>query len=135
LIFPTREDIINLKRYHIQHTGGLHQGTENLLNPGSLEWVLDTIQYPLFGIDRYPTLVEKAALLTWTIVAGHIFHDGNKRTGISTLKTFLRANSYDIEASDDELIQIALRIAGGSEEDYSLGDFTQWIRSRLLLCV
>jgi len=80
-------------------------------------------------------LVEKAALLTWTIVAGHVFHDGNKRTGISTLKTFLRANSYDIEASDDELIQIALRIAGGSEEDHSLGDFTQWIRSRLLLYV
>ena len=135
MIFPTRKDITNLNRYHIQHTGGLHQGTENLLNPGSLEWVLEAIQYPLFGVDRYPTLVEKAALLAWTIVAGHIFYDGNKRTGMSTLKTFLRANSYDIEASDDELIQVALGIAGGGEEDYSLGEFTQWIRNRLHLRV
>ena len=135
MIFPTRKDITNLNRYHIQHTGGLHQGTENLLNPGSLEWVLNCFQYPLFGVDRYPTLVEKAALLAWTIVAGHIFHDGNKRTGISTLKAFLRANSYDIEASDDELIQVALGIAGGGEEDYPLGEFTQWIRNRLHLRV
>jgi len=133
LIFPTRENIINLNRYHIQHTGGLYQGTENLLNPGSLEWVLEAIQYPLFGVDRYPTLVEKAALLSWTIVAGHVFHDGNKRTGISALKAFLRANGYGIVASDDELIQVALKVACGREEDYPLGDFIQWIRNRLQL--
>lgn len=135
MILPTRGDIISLNRYHIQHTGGLYEGTENLLNPDTLEWVLDTIQYPLFGLDRYPTLVQKAALLAWTIIAGHVFYDGNKRTGISALKTFLRANSYDIDASDDELIEVALRIARGSQEDYAFTDFTQWIRNRLYLRV
>jgi death-on-curing protein len=95
-----------------------------------LEWVLDAIQCPLFGIDPYPTLVEKAALLAWTIIDGHVFHDGNKRTGISALKIFLRVNGYDTKASDDELIEVALRIAVGGE-GYSLRDFTQWIGERL----
>jgi death-on-curing protein len=133
LIFPTREDIINLNRYHIESTGGFYQGVENLLNPGSLEWVLDAIQYPLFGVEHYPTLVEKAALLAWTIIDGHIFHDANKRTGISALKIFLRANGYDIVTSGDELIEVALKIAESSKEDYSTEGFTQWIRDRLYL--
>ncbi|MEA3396180.1 MAG: type II toxin-antitoxin system death-on-curing family toxin [Chloroflexota bacterium] len=133
MIFPTRGDIIGLNRYHIEHTGGLYQGIENLLNPGSLEWVLDAIQYPLFGVDLYPTLVAKAALLTWAIIGGHIFHDGNKRTGAAILQIFLRQNGYDITASDDELIEVALKVAEGSEENFTVEDLTQWIGSRLCL--
>jgi death-on-curing protein len=133
LNFPSRENIININNYHIEHTGGFHQGIDNLLNPGSLEWVLDTIQYPLFGVNRYPTMVEKAALLTWIIIAEHVFYDGNKRTGISALKIFLKVNGYNIKASNDELIEISLRIAGGIDGFYSLEDFTQWIRSKLYL--
>jgi len=103
------------------------------LNPGSLEWVLDVIQYPLFGVDLYPTLAAKAALLTWTIIGGHVFHDGNKRTGVSVLQIFLRRNGYDITASDDELIEVALRVAESSEENFTVEDLTQWIGHRLCL--
>lgn len=133
MIFPTRGDIIGLNRYHIEHTGGLYQGIENLLNPGSLEWVLDAIRYPLFGVDLCPTLAAKAALLTWTIIGGHVFHDGNKRTGISVLQGFLRQNGYDINASDDELIEVSLEVAESSEENFTVEDLTQWIGNRLCL--
>jgi death-on-curing protein len=133
LIFPTRVDIINLNLYHIQHTGGLYQGKENLLHPGKLEWVLAAIRYPLFGVMQYPSLAEKAAILTWKIIAGHIFFDGNKRTGISVLKIFVRANGFDIEASDEELMQVALNIAQRGETDYSLDDFELWLRQRFYI--
>jgi len=131
LIFPTWEEVIALNRYHIEHTTGLYLGPDNLLHPGSLDSILYAIQNLYFGVDRYPTLVEKSAALSWTIIDRHVFHDGNKRTGISILEIFLRANGYEIAASNDELMQIAIRIAKGSEEDYSLSEFTQWIRSRL----
>lgn len=131
LIYPTREDIVRLNLYHIANTGGFCQGSDNLLSPGSLEWVLDAIQYPLFGVDCYPTVVEKAAILTWTIINGHVFRDANKRTGISALKIFLRINEYEVEASDIELIDVALAIAESKKREYSLEDFTQWIRDRL----
>ena len=68
LIFPTREDITNLNRYHITNTGGFDDGGANLKNSGSLEWVLDAIQYPLFGVDNYPGIAEKAAILAWIII-------------------------------------------------------------------
>jgi len=131
--FPTRKDIVDLNRYHILSTGGHYQGAENLLNPGSLQWVLEAIQYPLFGVELYPTLVEKAAALSWNIAAGHVFHDGNKRTSISALMVFLRVNGYSIEATHDELVQVALDVASGREAGLSLDDFAQWIRSRLQL--
>ncbi len=131
LIYPTREDIVGLNLYHIANTGGFCQGPDNLLNPGSLEWVLEAIQYPLFGVDCYPTVAGKVAMLVWTIINGHVFQDANKRTGISTLKIFLRTNGYEVEASNAELVKIALAIAESKKLDYSVEDFTQWIRDKL----
>jgi death-on-curing protein len=130
LIFPTYEDIVRLNRRHIEQTGGSYSEPDNLKTPGSLEWVLEAIQYPLFGIDHYPTLAEKAAILAWVIIRGHVFHDGCKRTGMSALDIFIRANGYQLDASDDEIVEVALRIAG-AEEDYSREELVQWIRSKL----
>jgi len=104
-----------------------------LLNPGSLEWVLEAIQYPLFGVARYPTLVEKAAILAWTIIDGHVFWDGNKRTGMSALETLLILNGYQLNATDDEIEKIALQIADAAASGYSFEEFVRWLRSKIAL--
>jgi death-on-curing protein len=132
--FPTRDNIIQLNRRHITRSGDDWIGTENLENSGSLEWVLDAIQYPLFGIDLYPTLADKAAILAWTIIDGHVFYDGCKRTGVSALEIFVRLNGYALEATSEELIDVALRIADRSDErPYSIPEFVNWVRTRLNL--
>jgi death-on-curing protein len=133
LIIPTSQDIISLNLYHIKKSGGLLSGTDNLKNLDSLEWVLEAIRYPLFGIQQFPTVVEKVAILTWVIIEGHVFNDGNKRTGISTLKIFLKVNNYDLNASSDELIDIALKIADSTNKKYTFEEFVLWIRERLVL--
>ena len=132
IIYPIIEDIINLNHFHISTTGGFNGGENNLRYPDSLKWVLDAIQYPLFGIENYPTIAEKAAALAWIIIKGHVFFDGNKRTGISTLITFLLVNGYQLDASADELYEIAKSIASG-EQEYFLNDFTAWIRKKLMV--
>ncbi|MCP4363170.1 MAG: type II toxin-antitoxin system death-on-curing family toxin [Chloroflexi bacterium] len=133
IIFPTREDIVRLNRYHIESTGGTYSGGDNLRSSGSLEWVLDAIQYPLFGIDRYPTVVEKAAKLSWIISAGHIFHDGNKRTGTSVLMIFLQTNGYRLKATHEEIINIIIRISSPDKAKYPYEDYVEWIRSKIVL--
>jgi death-on-curing protein len=134
LKFLTREDIVKLNRRHIETTGGSYFEPDNLRNPDSLEWVLDAIQYPLFGIDQYPTLTEKAAMLAWVIIKGHVFYDGCKRTGMSALQLFLKQNDYQLNVTTDEIVEVALRIAGGyTEEDYSYEEFVQWVRDKLSL--
>lgn len=132
MIFPAREDIIKLNRRHIEKSENFYVAPDNVRNPDSLEWVLEAIQYPLFDVDKYPTIAEKAALLAWIIIDGHVFYDGNKRTGMSILDIFLRQNGYRLIASNDEIVDIALRIAGkNTEKNYTLDEFIQWVKGRL----
>jgi len=133
LIFPSRMDIVRLNRRHIETAGGEYFPLENLINPGSLEWVLDAIQYPLFGVDHYPTIAEKAAILAWTIIDGHVFYDGCKRTGMSALDGFLRWNGYRLDATNDEIVEVACSIAkGNTNEGFPYDQFVRWVRDRLV---
>jgi death-on-curing protein len=133
LIFPTRDDIVRLNRSLISRTKGLFVEPDNLLNVSSLEWVLEAIQGPLFGFERYPTFVEKAAILAWTIIRGHVFWDGNKRTGMATLEVFIESNRYRLIASNDEMTKVALRIADAkSNREYEFRDFVEWVKTRLV---
>lgn len=135
LQYPTREDIVNLNRAHLARSGGEFTPPDNLLNPGSLEWVLEAIQHPLFGTDRYPSVEEKAAALAWIIIDRHVFYDGNKRTGMSALIIFGEANGYSFQAPDDEIVEAALQIAhtdaDGSHEGYSFEVFVEWVRKNV----
>jgi death-on-curing protein len=133
LRFPTLEDIVKLNRRHIEQGEGMYVGVDNLKEQGSLECVLDAIQYTLFDVDRYPDLVEKAARLTWIIISGHVFWDGNKRTGMSVLYIFLRLNDYQLDVTNDETVGIACRVADrDSEEHCSYEEFVQWVRDRII---
>jgi death-on-curing protein len=129
LIFPTREDIVKLNRRHIERTKGLYVEPDNLKNPGSLEWVLEAIQYPLFGVEKYLTLPEKAAVLAWTIIKNHVFHDGCKRTGMSALEIFVEQNDHQLNATNDEIEDVALKVAGA--EAYSFDEFAEWVRGKI----
>jgi death-on-curing protein len=131
LIFPTVEQIVDINRYHITTTGGFHNNLDNLRSRGNLEWVLDAIQYPLFGKELYPTIVEKAAILCWVISADHIFFDGNNRTAGSTLLIFLEVNGYKLEAPYNEFVAIMKQISSNEEGKFTLNEFTEWIRKRL----
>lgn len=128
--FPKRADIVKLNRRHLEYSGEEFFEPDNLINAGSLEWVLEAIQHPLFGVDRYPSLVEKAAIMAWTIIRGHVFFDGNKRTGMSALDVILRMHRYRLVASKEEMKNIAIRIAKGC---CTFDDFVEWIRSKIQL--
>ena len=47
-----------------------------------------------FGVDAYPTILDKAAAFFHSLNSNHPFHDGNKRTAIIALDDFLVANGY-----------------------------------------
>jgi len=131
LRFPTREDVVRLNRRHIEETGGIFVEPDNLMKPGSLGWVLEAIQYPLFGADPYPTLAEKAAMLAWIIIRDHVFYDGCKRTGMSALEGIIEWNGCQLNATVDEVVEVALRIARGSAEDYPFEELVHWVGARL----
>jgi len=56
-----------------------------------------------FGVDFYPTIYDKAACLFFSIAGGHIFTNGNKRTGVLALDQFLSANSVYLFLSNRQI--------------------------------
>lgn len=66
------------------------------------------------GAELYPTIVEKASALGFSLVMNHPFVEGNKRTGHAAMETFLVLNGLEIQASVEEQEKIILQLAAGS---------------------
>lgn len=132
LRYPTRDQIVELNRSHALASNTFHDGGNNLANESTLEWVLDSIQHSLFNQDIFPSIAEKAAALAWHIVTGHVFLDGNKRTGFSTMLIFLNLNGFGLDRTIDELEEQALTIANRLETGIQFSEFVTWVRDGLI---
>ncbi|WP_233744311.1 type II toxin-antitoxin system death-on-curing family toxin [Leptodesmis sichuanensis] len=80
------------------------------------DWLESAIAQPRMtfdGEELYPSLIEKAAALGFSIFMNHPFVDGNKRTGHAAAETFLVLNGMEINASVDEQECVVLAIASG----------------------
>ena len=80
--------------------------------------------------DLYPSLTDKAAILCFSIVQGHPFVDGNKRTGHAAMATFLLLNGAEIDATVDEQENIMLTLASGQTNCQT---FTEWLNQHVKL--
>jgi len=126
----TVADVVEINRRMILEFGGIFfEGDDNLANPGSLEHVLEEINGFLFGEELYPDILQKAALISWRIIAGHIFHDGNKRTGMEACRLFLDLNGYKM-IIDYEVVIVSIQIAS-NEMDFD--PFVEWLKQRTSL--
>lgn len=63
----------------------------------------------------------QAAALAHAIAERQIFIDGNKRTAVSAMLSFLALNGYDTSAGEDDLFDWMIRLAHGWGPD-ELGD-------------
>ena len=88
-------------------------GLAGILNLGALESALAQPRMTFGGQSLYPTLVDKAAALGFSLIKNHPFVDGNKRTGHAAMELFLALNGYTITASVDEQVNIVVRVASG----------------------
>jgi death-on-curing protein len=128
----TITDIVEIDRQAINEFGGLFlDADDNLVNPRSLEYILEAVWGSMFGVEIYPTIIDKAAAIGWAIIAKHVFHDGNKRTGILACQIFLELNGYNmqiaLDAPDEEAIAISEGIA---KQQIDLPKFTSWVERR-----
>jgi death-on-curing protein len=71
-------------------------------------------------------IFEKAALIAQRIIVGHIFHDGNKRTGMESCRLFLEMNGYDMRV-DQEVVNTAIQIA---THEIQFNEIISWLQER-----
>jgi death on curing protein len=81
------------------------------------------------GVEFYPDLVTKAAVLVIRLAKNHPLPDGNKRAAYLAMLEFLARNGQRFEAADvDATIDMMVKIAGSEVEQAEVED---WIRRQL----
>lgn len=108
---------------------GSAKGSSGIRDFGSLESAVAQPLMTFHGEDLYPTLVEKAAAICFSIVSNHPFIDGNKRVGHAAMETFLLLNGHEIEASVTEQEAVILGLAGSK---YGREEFVEWLRGHIV---
>jgi len=66
------------------------------------------------GEFLHPAIPGIAAAYLFHIGQNHPFVDGNKRTGANAAVTFLLINDWELEFSQDELVDLILSVASGT---------------------
>lgn len=81
------------------------------------------------GEELYPTLIEKAATLGFSLIMNHPFVDGNKRIGHAAMETLLLLNGFEIKATVEEQEDLILRLAAGS---VTRSEWLAWLRTHVV---
>lgn len=119
--YLTLSEILELHRRIIEQSGGA-TGVRDI---GLLESAIAQPKMTFGGDELYPSLLEKAAAIGFSITMNHPFIDGNKRTGHATTETFLILNGLEISAPVDEQERFVLAIASG---ELGREEFVVWLR-------
>lgn len=89
-------------------------------NKAELEACLKQPFQTFGGEELYKTPAEKAAILFYSIIKGHKLENGNKRTGVIMLLTFLSVNGYWLRMTSQEMYELALSVAKSSDSEKTL---------------
>ena len=117
--YLTLDEVLALHRLAPEQSGGA-AGVRDL---AALESAVVQPYLAFGGQDLYPTLVEKASTLVFSLINNHPFMDGNKRAGHAAMETFLMLNGYELAADVDEQEAVILAVAAGktSREEFTAG--------------
>lgn len=123
------EEVLELHKNRIIETSDSPMG---VLNPNGLESAVAQPHMTFGGRDCYPTIVEKAAALCFSLIQNHPFVDGNKRVGHAAMEVFLKRNGYEIDATVDIQEQIILGVASGC---VSRDQLVSWLEEHLSITI
>ena len=118
-------EVLELHGRIIAETGG----SDGLRDLGLLESALGQPRQTFGGEDLYPSLVEKAAALGYSLINNHPFIDGNKRIGHAAMEAMLMLNGFELSAGVDEGEAEVLAVAAGKR---TREQFQEWIRAHLV---
>ena len=122
--YLTLGEVVELHRRVLQVGGGA-PGIRDL---GALDSAVAQPKATFGGVDLYPTVVEKATALCFSLVQNHPVADGNKRVGHAAMETFLVLNGTEIADAVDDQERLMLDLAAGQIDRVHL---TDWLRHHL----
>jgi len=83
-------------------------------------------------VDPFPTIYDKSVHLGHSIITGHPFHDGNKRTGMYITLFTLNVNDYLTSVrtvTNQEVKDMSLEI---ESDKISKEYFASWLKEKVV---
>ena len=97
--------------------------TAALVDRGAIEAAVMRPQTTVGGEDAYPTIHDKAAAFWISLDHAQAFQDGSKRTAYHCTNMFYALNAYVLTLTDDELYEVAMRVARHEVDVTELAEF------------
>jgi death-on-curing protein len=117
--------ILELHQRLIAESGG----TSGVRDFGALESAVAQPEMTFAGEDLYPTLIDKAGALAYSLCMNHPFVDGNKRIAHAAMEVLLVLNGFEISASVDEQERLFLDLASGK---LSREELIGWLQKKVV---
>ena len=118
-------EVLALHRRILAESGG----TPGVRDLGAIASAVSQPRISVSGQDAYPTLIDKAAALGFSLIRNHGFIDGNKRIAHAAMEVFLVMNDIEISASVDDQERFMLSLAAGQ---VSRDGLVEWLRSNTI---
>jgi death-on-curing protein len=103
-------------------------GRQGIRNQGGLESALALPRQTFGETELYPSIIEKAAILCFSLVKNHPFIDGNKRVAHAAMEIFLVRNGMELFSDVDEQEQLMLNLASGRTSHEEL---SAWLQAKV----
>lgn len=102
--------------------------SETLIHAAKLNLLESAAEAPRMqfdGLDPYPTVFDKAAVMGFQIARNHPLPDGNKRLAFMAMFEFCWINGYELEFDLDEGEETILKLASG---ELSREELATWLK-------
>ena len=99
-----------------------------VLNSSNLNFLITQIESKYKDVDFQRQIAKIGAIVWMSLVQGHSFIDGNKRTATESMQLFFEKNGYYLETSTAGLVYTSLKLANNEIKYEELID---WINERL----
>jgi len=76
-----------------------------------------TVESAINTATYYSTTAEQGVSIFRSIVQGHVFKNGNKRTAVTFWQSFVKSNYLPCTLSEVQLLDVAYKVAMGELTD------------------
>lgn len=98
MLILINEELINIIHHYVV---AKLTADEGIVYSGTITGCIDKVFSEIYGIKRYEGIEDRAGAILYSIVHGHSFVDGNKRTGLLTTCFFLFFNGKTLKIPKD----------------------------------
>lgn len=118
----TKEIVLRLHELSIIKYGG----SQGIRDEGLLESAIARPYQTFGGEDLYPSIFEKAAAITESIIINHPFIDGNKRTGFLAMLAILEQEKLGITVSNKNIYDFVINVSTGETK---FDQIVEWLKN------